>query len=63
MLGKLLQSIFGNRVTTIAGIGVLVAAVGQLMQGETPNLQLVLAALAGFGLLGARDGGTGSDTP
>jgi hypothetical protein len=50
-----------NRKTTVAGILLLVGAavtvVGQLLSGQPPDFEALLAALGGVGLLAAGDGG------
>ena len=50
-----------NRYTTIAGIlalvGAVVIAAGQMLNGETPNLEAIVAGITGLGLIKAGDGG------
>ena len=50
-----------NKKTTIAGIlllaGAVITVVGQILAGHAPNLEALIAALAGAGLLAAGDGG------
>lgn len=50
-----------NPKTTLAGaltlLGALAYAVAKFLNGETPDLAAVLAAITGLGLIGAADGG------
>jgi len=50
-----------NKWTTISGglllAGAVLTAVGQLMAGDMPNFEALIAAIGGVGLLKAGDGG------
>jgi hypothetical protein len=49
-----------NKWTTISGallvLGAVATALGQLIAGDTPNIEALIAAVSGLGLLKASDG-------
>ena len=50
-----------NKKTTVAGYLTLAGAglviIAQLINGEIPDIPMLMAAIAGLGLINARDGG------
>lgn len=60
-MGKLIQAFAGNYVTTIAGVGIVLGVVAEVLQGGELDVEKLTLGLAGMGLMAARDGGTGSN--